>query len=411
MPVTRLGPREEAHRWPSFLPDGRHVVFLADARRTEDHRVKVVSLDSGETRDLVGAVSNLAFVKPGYLLFVRAGSLLAQPFDPKQLRLVGEPVVVGESLAETGAANHSFEFSASNTGVLAYRSADPTSQLVWMDRAGRQLERIGDPARRGFLELYPGRNQVAWEQLDADGRNADLWLLDLTRAVTSRFTFDPGSDFAPVWSPDGSRMVFGATRKEFEDLYVQSAASGAKEELLFSSGDDKSPSSWSLDGRFILFDDFTSNRGVDVVLLSLEGTPKAEPFVQTQFDEERAVFSPDGKWVAYNSNESGRNEVYVLSFPARTMRRQVSTGGGTRARWRADGRELYYYGARGGKFMVVEVRPGGDFGAPKELFQIRGARDYAVAPDGQRFLVDVPLEDSTTAPATIVLNWTADLKK
>ena len=246
--------------------------------------------------------------------------------------------------------------------------------------------------------------------MDADGRHADLWLIDLSRAVTSRFTFDPGSNFSPVWSPDGNRIVYGATRKEFEDLYVRSAVAGAQEELLLASGDDKAPTSWSSDGRYILFEDYTSDRGIDVMLLSLDGAPKAEPFVQTPFDEQRATFSPDGRWVAYVSGESGRDEVYVTSFPARTNRRQVSTGGGGRPQWRADGRELFY-GARGGKLLSVDVGPNGDFGPPKEILQVRGARDYAVAPDGQRFLVDVALEDPGVAPATIVVNWTADLKK
>jgi Tol biopolymer transport system component len=409
VPLTKLGPREEAHRWPSFLPDGRHIVFLADARRTEDHRLKVASLDSGETRDLVGAVSNVAFASPGYLLFVRAGSLLAQPFDVKHLRLAGEPVVIGNSIAETGVANHEFKFSASQNGVIAFASVNPNSQLVWLDRNGRRLGSVGDPVRRGFLELSPRQDQVAYEQLDADGRNADLWLLDLARRITSRFTFDPASDFTPVWSPDGNRIVFGATRKEFSDIYVKSAAAGATEELLLSSGDDKSPTSWSPDGRYVLFENYTS-QGIDLWVLSLEGPPKAKPFLQTPFDESRAVFSPDGKRVAYVSEESGRAEISVCAFPDCSNRRQISTGGGARPRWRADGRELFY-GARGGKLMAVEVGANGDFGDPVELFQVRGAGDYAVAPDGQKFLVTVGLEDPMTAPATVVLNWNAELKK
>jgi Tol biopolymer transport system component len=408
--VTRLGPREEAHRWPSFLSDGRHVVFLADARRTEDHHLKIGSIDAPNSQVLSNAVSSVAFAEPGYILFVRAGSLLAQRFDVKRLRLDGEPVVVGEKIAEDGNINHKFEFSVSRNGVLAYRSADPASQLTWFDRSGRPAGKIGDPTRRNLVELSPGGNQVAYEQLDADGRHADLWLIDLSRAVTSRFTFDPGSNFSPVWSPDGSRIAYGATRKEFLDLYVRSAVAGAQEELLLASGDDKGPTSWSPDGRYILFEDYTSDRGIDLMLLSLEGARKAEPFVQTRFDEQRATFSPDGKWVAYVSNESGRDEVYVTSFPARANRRQVSTGGGGRPRWRADGRELFY-GARGGKLLSVDVGPNGDFGPPRNILQVRGARDYAVAPDGQRFLVDVALEDPGAAPATIVLNWTADLKK
>jgi Tol biopolymer transport system component len=410
VPVTKLGPREEAHRSASFLPDGRHVVFMADARRTEDHRIKIADLDSGKVRDLFGAVSNVSFAQPGFILFVRAGSLLAQPFDPKRLRLAGEPLVVGESVTESGATNHHFEFSVSESGVLAYRSADPRSQLTWVDRNGRPLGRIGEPVRRGLVELSAAGNQIAYEQLDADGRNADLWLLDVSRATTSRFTFDPASEYAPIWSPDGSRIVFGAYRKDsFEDLFLQSSAAGAQESLLLRSGADKTPTSWSPDGRSILFESSTPH-GIDLDVLSLEGSPKAEPFIHTQFDETRAVFSPYGRQVAYVSNESGREEVYVTSFPGHTGRRQVSTAGGSRPRWRADGRELFF-GARGGKLMVVEALPNGDFGDPKELFQIRGAVDYAVATDGQRFLVDVSLEDPSSAPATVVLGWIGDSKK
>jgi Tol biopolymer transport system component len=408
VPVTRLGPRDEAHRWPNFLPDGRHVVFLADARRTEDHRVRVASIDSGETRDLLGAVSKIAFAKPGYVFFVRAGSLLAQPIDLKRLSLAGEPIVVGESVVEAGPANHQFEFAVSDSGVLAYRSADPRSQMVWVDRTGQTLGRVGDPGRRGVLELSPGGDQVAYEGLDADGRNADLWMLDLSRGGSSHLTIDPKSDFCPVWSLDGSRIVFSATRKEFQDIYVQSASGGAPEEVLFASGNDKCPTSWSPDGRHLLFIEFTPQT-LDIGLLSLDGVPKAEPFIKTPFDELAAVFSPDGKRVAYVSDESGRNEVYVTNFPVRAGRRQISTGGGDRPRWRRDGGELYYT-ARGGKLMAVEVSQNGDFAAPKQLFEIAGIRDYAVAPDGRRFLVDIALEDPTQAPTTVVLNWTGSKK-
>jgi Tol biopolymer transport system component/predicted Ser/Thr protein kinase len=409
VPATRLGPREEGHRYPSFLPDGRHFVFLSDARRTEDHRLKVGSLDSPESHDLAGGISNVAFAKPGHLLFVRAGSLLAQPLDVKRLRLAGEPFVLGTSIAETGLPNHEFKFSASDNGVAVMSSVNSSSQLVWLDRSGRRLGSVGDPARRGVLELSPTQDRVAYEQLDADGRNADLWLLDLARAVTTRLTFDPGSDYTPVWSPDGTRITFGATRKDFEDIYLKPAAGGAAEQLLLSSSDDKAPSSWSPDGRFILFENYTA-KGIDLWLLPVDEPAKAKPFVQTPFDETRAVFSPDGRRVAYVSEESGRPEITVCGFPDCSNRRQISTGGGTRPRWRADGRELFY-AARGGKLMVVDVGSNGEFGAPKELFQVRGAGDYAVARDGQRFLVAVGLEDPTTAPATVVLNWTADLKK
>jgi len=406
--ATRLLPREEAHRWPAFLPDGHHFVFLGDAAKTEDHFLRIGSLDSEDSRDLMGAVTNAVYAPPGYLLFVRGRSLLAQPFDAKHLRLTGEPVALAEALVES-AGNHRFEFSVSDTGLLTYRSANLDRQLTWIDRSGRRLASVGDPGRTAYVELSPDQRRVAFVTEDQDGRDADIWIRDLARGLTSRLTFDPASDSSPVWSPDGSRIAFRSMRTGLGDLYQKSATNPGEEELLFKSAETASPVSWSPDGRFLLFEVYAASANTDLWLLPLATPAKPEPFLKTSFDENSPQFSRDGRWVAYASDESGRSEVYVRAFPASSTKWQVSTGGGWRPRWRRDGRELFYLTAVG-RLMAVSVQAAGRFEAsdPRELFRVQ-AGDYDVAADGQRFLVAVETEDLSASPITVVLNWTAGL--
>jgi eukaryotic-like serine/threonine-protein kinase len=411
-PATRLLPREEAHRFPAFLPDGRHFLFLGDAAKTEDHFLRIGTLGSEESQDLVAAVSNAAYAPPGHLLFVRGRSLLAQPFDEKALRLTGEPAALAEPLVEN-ASNHRFEFSVSDTGLLTYRSANLDRQLTWLDRSGRRLATVGDPGRTAYVELSPDQRRVAFVTLDQDGREGDIWLRDLARGQTLRLTFDPASDSSPVWSPDGSEIAFRSMRSGLGDLYRKSATSPGPEEALFKTAETASPVSWSPDGRFLLFEVYAaSGANVDIWLLPLPAPAKPEPFLKTSFDEVSPQFSRDGRWVAYASNESGRSEVYVRAFPASPMKWQVSTSGGWRPRWRRDGRELFYLAA-GGRMMAVSVQAtAGRFEAadPRELFRVQTG-DYDVAADAQRFLVAAEMEDLTASPLTVVLNWTAALKR
>jgi len=208
--LTRLTPREEAHRWPYFLPDGEHLLFLADAPRTEDHRIKVVSLRDGSVREVMQGVTNAIYADPGFLLFVRAGSLLAQPFDAKGLTLSGEPQVVVEQIVAAH-ENHRYEFSAANER-LVYRSASPSSQLTWVDRSGRLLETVGEPRRLAEFRLSADQRRIAFSELDADGRGDDIWLIEPARNVITRLSFDPASDIAPVWSSDGGKLAFLSMR-------------------------------------------------------------------------------------------------------------------------------------------------------------------------------------------------------
>jgi Tol biopolymer transport system component len=399
--VTRLTKKEEAHRWPFFLPDGEHFIFLGDAPRTEDHHIKVASLRDGSSRELMQAVTNAQYVEPGQLLYVRAGALLAQPFDTKTLTLSGEPRVIAEDVLEND-ANHHYEFSASPNGRLVYRSGNVDSQLTWLDRAGKPLGTIGAPRRIGYvLRLSPDQQHVIAEQNDADGRSDDVWIFDVTRGVASRFTFDPAADRTPVWSPDGARVAFSSMRTGLGDLYVAEAATPANTQRLSANGDLMEPTCWTRDGAFVLADDYHTSE-IDIVMFPSRAGP-AKPYISTRFNESAAALSPDDAFIAYVSDESGRNEVYVERFPTHAGRRQISTAGGVAPRWRGDGRELFYV-ALGGEVMSVDMTT--EAAGPKPLFHLPGYT-YDVTRDGQRFVVDQPVDNTTNTPLTFVSNWMA----
>jgi len=410
-PATKLAPREDSHIWPCFLPDGRHFVFLGDASATVNHSIRLGSLDSPESVVLLApAVTNLGFAPPDWLLFIRAGTLVAQRLDAKSRKLTSDPIALGERIAANDLM-HGFEFSASRTGVLLYRSANPESQLAWFDRAGKRLKDVGEPVRYGRFELSPDEKRIVYERLDADGRHANLWLLDLARSSTSRLTATAGSDYAPVWSPDGGRILFGSARQGLSDLFEVSAGGGSAERQIFHDTLDKNPLDWSRDGRFALFVSVSPTTREDIWILPLSGEGKAAPLVQTRFSELDAQISPDGRWFAYSSDESGRAEVYVQSFADASKRYQVSTSGGGRPRWRGDGKELFFLA--GSTLQSVSVSSGASFdtGQPKDLFRLPLWEDYAVTRDGQRILAATSVEENPVLPPTVVLNWTSELPK
>ncbi|MGE5276352.1 MAG: protein kinase domain-containing protein, partial [Acidobacteriota bacterium] len=408
--ATKVAPGEDGHLWPCFLPDGKHFVFLGDASTTPNHSIRLGTLDSLDSVKLVpAAVTNLAVAPPDWVLFVRSGALIAQHLDLAAKKLVGEAVALGEQIAHTDTP-HGFDFSASATGVLLYRSANPDTRLAWFDRAGKRLGNVGEPARYGKLELSPDEKQVAFERVDADGRRANLWVVDLARGSTSRLTSTLGSDYSPVWSPDGGRLLFGSARPGLADLFEIGAGGSAEREVLRSPV-DKNPLDWSRDGRFALFTAYSAATREDIWILPLSGGGKAAPLVATRFSETDAKISPDGRWFAYVSDESGRAEVYVQSLADAANRHQVSVAGGERPRWRGDGRELYFLA--GGALQSIEIRTALAFeaGQPKELFKLRYAEDYAAARDGQHFLVAASVDENPFQPPTIVLNWTAGVPK
>jgi len=418
MPVlaTKVDAKEEAHRWPSFLPDGRHFVFLADAQTTENHHIRIGSLDSQETQILFGAVSRIVFAPPGYLLYVNQGALVAHPFDAKTLKLTGDPTTLAAEVAEID-SNHAFDFSVSNNGVLAYQIGSSKSQLAWFDRSGKKLETVGEPDNYASITLSADGHRVVAGLLDADGRQSDLWLVDLSRSGKVRLTFDPESDGDPLWSPDGKHVVFTSNRGGDGHIHIyQTSASATGDDQVLLSGDgDDIPTSWSRDGKNLLFMRFQTSARASVWILPLADR-QAKPLLQsTAFDQMEATFSPNGHFIAYTSNESGRYEVYVQPYPFSGEKWLISSGGGLQPRWREDGKELFFLTVEN-KIMSVETKGEGGFEGvvAKPLFQTDVKRapgySYAVAPDGSRFLVNTLAEATRSVPMSVVLNWPATVK-
>ena len=352
---------------------------------------------------------------PGYLLYVREQSLVAQAFDLASLATKGEPVPLAEGLGTdaVGLAH----FSGSLSGVLAFRAGETRNrQLVWVDRNGKELGAFGDMGEYGDLWPSPDGKRLVFDMPEGRAGRTDLWVRDLARGVTSRFTFDAGNDSAPVWSPDGRRIVFASDRKGAGDLYVKDASGAGEEALLLATEEEKFPADWSRDGAHLVFDSRGVETGWDVWALPMKGEGKPFPVVKTKFTELSPTLSPDGSFIAYYSNESGRNQVYVQEFPEPRSKWQISTGGGLEPFWRADGRELFYL-SPDSRVMSVPLEAGATFsaGTPQALFaarlqpvQLRA--HYRPAPDGQRFLTLAPLGRDAILPTTVVLNWPASLR-
>jgi Tol biopolymer transport system component len=398
---------------PQFLPDGRHLLYFVQSGRTENRGIYIGSLDSAENRLLINTDRNAVYAGSrsglGHLLFMRGTTLLAQPFDDRRFLLTGEQSPVAEGIATMDLQSIArAAFSASESRMLVYRQGDDAAmrELVWFDRSGRKLGTVGEPADYSNLALAPDETRLALSRTDALTGTRDLWVFELPRATSSRFTFDPGTESNPFWSPDGSQIAFQANPKGPDDIYKKSSRGAGEMEPVLESTENKFPEAWSPDGQFILY----FEAGVTWAL-PLRGDRK--PI--SEFRGSRSEVSPNGRWVAYESPEAGRNEIYVRSFPRSGGKLQVSTAGGSEPHWRKDGKELFYIA--GGKLMAVEVKTDAsvfEAGARKVLFAMRlgptGRNRYQVAANGQKFLLNVPLESTLLAPITVVTNWTAGLK-
>jgi Tol biopolymer transport system component len=400
--------------WPEFLPDGRHYLYSA-IRAGEEPMLMVRTLDSDEEAPLLETSSRVQYAPPGYLLYVREDTLVAQPFDAGSRKLTGEAVPVAEGLGmdAVGLAH----FSASLDGSLAFRAGETrTRQLLWVDRQGEELGAVGDAGEYGDIWPSPDGQRLVFDMPEQGTGSLDLWIRDLGRGVTSRFTFDAGNDSTPVWSPDGRTIVFTSDRGGVSgDLYRKLASGTGEEEVLLANEEEKYACDWSRDGRFIVYMSRGRETRWDVWALPLEGEAEPFPIVKTRFREMTPSLSPDGRFVAYVSNESGQNEVYVQEFPEPRSKWQVSTGGGNDPSWRADGKEIYYR-SPDAKIMSVSVETSRAFtaGAPTALFQARlqpavVRSRFRPSPDGQRFLTLAPLGRDNILPTTVVLNWPATL--
>jgi Tol biopolymer transport system component len=418
-PATKLGESRigESHRWPYFLPDGRHFLYLSRSIGLGGEQdIYAGALDSSERKLILQAESNVAYSPPGYLVFWRDGNLMAQRFDAKRLELAGDVLPIAEDVQYIWDRSEA-SFSISQNGVLAYRAgAGGMPRLVWYDRSGKQLGSVGDPDFLWGPRLSPDGQRLAVSAYALRSHTPDIWVYELSRNVRTRFTFDSGG--CPLWSPDGSRIVLCSARKGQSDLYIKSASGAGDEELLLSGTGDKVPRSFSPDGRFIAYEqrDPKGKPATEIWVLPLFGDRKPFPFRQTQFDELGPQFSPDGRWMAYQSNESGRYEVYIAPFPAPGGKFQISTGGGTYSAWRRDGNELFFL-TLDGELMAVEVKSKGsrlETGTVRRLFQTHRVTNtgpqYDFPANAERFIV-ASAGEGDSSPITLVVNWTAALHK
>ncbi len=420
VPVTSLDKsrQEVGHRLPYFLPDGRRFLYYAFSRQAENNAVYAGSLDSKEKKLVVRAGSAAVYAAPGYLLYLRENTLVAHRFDAGKLQVVGEPAVLAEQVGQLRAISLGY-FSASSTGVLThFGEGTANSQLAWLDRTGKRLGSVGPPGAFSDPWLSPDEKRVALGRIDRQSGNPDIWIMEFGRGTLSRFTFDPAMEHLPVWSPDGSRVAYDSHREGAGDIYQKMASGAGGEELLLKWPEGAGLSDWSRDGKFLAYQSLNSKTHYDIWILPLSGDRKPVPFLQSEFNERSGQFSPDGRWMAYVSDESGRVEVYVQSFPPGGGKWQISTNGGAEPQWRRDGKELFYL-APDNKLMAVDIQSGKGFeaGVPKSLLEVRVGgvaalrNHYTVSADGRRFLINAAPEDAPSSPITVVLNWTAALKR
>ncbi len=413
---------EGGNRFPQFLPDGRHYLYyMADAAA---RGVYVGTLDGPERRRLFDADAAAVFVPPAHVLFIRAGTLFGQRFDAGRLTVEGTAVALAQGVNVDAAGVSAV--SASATGSIIYRigSASRQRQLTWFDRSGKVIATAHPPDSANPLNPTLSRDGRLVALNRSPTGNMDIWLLELGRGVLSRFTTEPTPEIYPIWSPDGGRIVYAVfDRGEIGgfDLAHKATSAGSQESMLLDTPETLVPQDWSRDGRFLLFRKTgalgpqDTSTGWDIWALPMEGDGKPFPVAQTTFDERTAQFSPDGNWIAFESNESGRFEILVQQFPNPTTTTVVSTGGGLQPRWGPDGKELFYI-APDGRLMAVPLRfsPSKTVepAPPVPLFVARvgstllggSGIEYMVADEGQRFLMNT-LTEQAASPITIILNW------
>jgi eukaryotic-like serine/threonine-protein kinase len=411
---------ETSNRWPVFLPDGKHFLYLGAnfTGQLENNAIFLGSLDSQERRLLVSTSANAAYAEPGYLLYLRDNkTLVAQPLDLRRFVLTGEPHTLSDEVLYFPTVDRAV-FSVSGGEVLVTQTGKgaSVSQLTWFDRSGKPAGTVGMPGSFKNLRLSPDGRRVVVDQTDQDGRNVDIWILEPARGATTRLTFDPSVHQTPVWSPDGRQILFTANRNLSMQFYLKNAdGSGAETEVAgFDSLSQANVWDWSRDGKYVLV-----RRGNELWYLTWP-EHVAKPLLQTKWTVRNAQLSPDSRWLAYASNETGSMEVYVSPFLNGNGKWQVSNGGGQEPRWRQDGKELFYVAADG-KMMAAAVTAGASFeaGSPAALFQTHprqpiSAQDvfsYDVSADGQRFLILTKVDEANAAPLSITLNWASEMEK
>jgi serine/threonine protein kinase/Tol biopolymer transport system component len=411
---------EQSHRWPVFLPDGKHFLYFGAnfSGQLENNAIFLGSLDSQERRLLVSTSANAAYAEPGYLVYMRDNkTLVAQPFDRRRYVLSGETRTLSDEVQYTPLVDRAI-FTVSGGEILVTQTGKGASlsQLTWFDRSGKPAGTVGKPGSYSNVRLSPDGRRVATDQTDPDGRKIDIWVHEPARDATMRLTFAPASNQAAIWSPDGRQILFSSTRKLGGQLYLKNADGSGSEEEVADPGASTVVNvwDWSRDGKYVLF-----KKGNELWYLSWPERV-AKPLLQAKWTVRNAQFSPDGRSMAYASNETGNMEVYVSPFPSANGKWQVSSAGGQEPRWRQDGKELFYLSSEG-KMMAVAVTTGASFeaGSPAALFQTHRRQpvssqdvfSYDVSGDGQRFLIPTKVDEANAAPLSILLNWASGMEK
>jgi Tol biopolymer transport system component len=418
-PVTKPVGAESGQGPLSILPDAGKFLFAAfTAKRGEPQSIRMGFFDGKQPVEVMKSATIVHYADPGYLLYLAGETLVAQPFDASRGFLAGPAKPVADHVAFWGTDFVGGKFSASQNGVLAFvhGSRFPQSQLTWVDRSGKVLGTVGDPADLTNPALSPDGNRLAVSIRDPQTTYRDVWILDLQRGSRSRLTFGPGDTFNPVWSPDGSRIAYTSRRNHARDLYVRNASGTGTEELLLASDTEKAAESWSPDGTLLSFNSQVGTKAELWLLSMSDPTHKAAPFRQARLREQDSGFSPDGKFIAYRSNESGRNEMFVQSLAPNGGRWQISTKGGQEPSWRRDGKELYFICDSVLMAVDVQVKDGAVVaGLPHPLFPVPNVQQrrnrLVAAADGQKFLVVIPEQQDPGTRINIVVNWPRLLAK
>ena len=430
-PVTKLDStrNEQTHRWPRFLPDGKHFLFFIRTTTagsgSDADSICVGSIESQEVKHLLHGVSDAAYAN-GHLLFIRESALMAQPFDLKKREVSGEPLPIAQQIQYDARFSRA-AFSVSQNSLLLYQSSSTrwARELALFDTRGTKIRSFGQLEIYVRARLSKDGKRIAMELVDLQSHNIDLWLYEIVRGIQTRFTFDPQADVAPVWSPNGDRIVFSSNRKGRYNLYMKAASGSAPDELLTDfNARDKYVNDWSPDGKYILFETNADPKTKDDLwILPISGDRKPVPFLQTEFNENSGAFSPDMKWIAYVSDESGKYEIYVRHFvepgsqkaSAELGKWQISTNGGGVAIWRSDGKAIFYLVEN--KIMLAEVKTtGSTFEVLKvsqhmDLQAKQQIRGLDMSSDGKRILGQVTPSQEKSVPLTLVIDWNEELKK
>jgi eukaryotic-like serine/threonine-protein kinase len=415
--IQGAGDAKRIYSAPSLLPDQRHMLYTVNEawQGSQNTGIFVATIDGKEEKRLLPVLSNARYVEPGYLVYGKDGSLRAQRFDTRRLEIAGDPIVLVDDVQYVGYYQGHL-FSITDGGLLAYVPGKGAiaRQLTWVDRKGAILGTVGKPGNYFSPRISHDGRRIAYDLSEATTDTGDIWCLDLARDIATRLTFDPRNESSPNWSPDDRRILFYADFPGHADMFTIAADGAGGAEPMLSNEATNLPNDWSRDGKSILVqsNQATSMKSTDLLLYT-PGEKAARPWLATPFTEKQAQFSPNGRWVAYDSDESGRSEVYVRGFAPPGGKWRVSSDGGDSAVWSRDGKELFYV-SLDSRLMSVPLGPGPEFGGgtPVPLFTIPGnilhisvVTQYDVAPDGRRFLMNIDVPSEASRLVTLVTNW------